>query len=86
MERHVLRVGQKLDLKTGWLSASQEFVFAGMPSAETFSIAVHGDYGDSAWGYNLYFGKTTREIRMDEKNAFRVVEISPVKIVLEKIA
>ncbi|OGO29893.1 MAG: hypothetical protein A2Z29_05690 [Chloroflexi bacterium RBG_16_56_11] len=57
----VLVVGEDFHLKTG----KDHIIYAGMPSAEVYSIAQKKGSGYQGFAWNLYFPKKRQDITID---------------------
>ncbi|MFH1835237.1 MAG: hypothetical protein ABH851_03505 [Methanobacteriota archaeon] len=76
----VLKVGEKANVKTGWLSKIG-FVYCGMPSEKTFSISYHESSGYQGFAMNLYYPTSVGEIRLRGKQIL-VLNVSQEKLTL----
>ncbi|MBW2980490.1 hypothetical protein KY360_03675 [Candidatus Woesearchaeota archaeon] len=83
MEQFTVKVGEKKNLKLGFLSF-HGFVYCGMPNENVFSVSYKETSGYQGYALNLYFPKNTKDIRIG-KAKFRVLEVSPEKITIELV-
>ncbi len=79
MQEIRLEVGESTYLKKGLLTQVR-VVYAGMISLTHFSLVVHVvASGNNAHAYNLYWPKTTHNLRLLERDV-NVVDVSPEAI------
>lgn len=79
-EEHRLKVGEKIRIGSPvW--HFYDIAYAGMPNAETFSLAIL-EFTGEGYGYNLYFPKGTKEINLFRKT-IKILDIAPDEIRLQ---
>lgn len=79
MQEIRLEVGESIFLKKG-LITQVRLLYAGMITPTHFSMVVHViSSGNNAHAYNLYWPKTTRILRVRDREV-NVVDVSPEAI------
>ena len=79
---YILKVGQTANLKSGIFSPNIAVVYAGMPSADAYSIAVKWSNGNNSLAYNLYFSDRQREIELP-KGILTVINVGREQIIFK---
>jgi len=76
----ILEVGESKKVKLSFIN-NVTLIYSGMPNKETFSIAILNYSGYQGYGYNLFYQKDTKYIKVRNKT-FRVVNVSPERITI----
>ena len=63
-----LKLGESEKIKKSIFGLSVSVVFCGAVSDNHYSIALIGSRGHNSFGYNIYFSKSDREIRLPKGN------------------
>jgi Ni,Fe-hydrogenase III component G len=58
-----LQVGGIAKIKKGFFGKAFELIYAGMPTRDTYSVAVHETEGYGSWAYNLFLHVDRKEFR-----------------------
>lgn len=84
MEDHIeINVGEKAKVKISFLF-NLNIIYCGMPGKDVFSISCMESTGNHGFGMNLFFQKNQKQIRIRDYE-FRVLEVTPVRILLQRL-
>jgi len=75
-----LLVGQSKKIKLGFVN-SFNIVYCGMPNKDVFSLSLMLSSGYQGYGFNLYFPKDLKIVRIHDKE-FRLINVNPDMITL----
>jgi len=75
-----LEVGDSTKIKLGFMN-NVTLIYSGMPNRDVFSIGILSYSGYQGYGYNLFYPKNTKSIKVGNKT-FRVVNVSPERLTI----
>ncbi len=79
MQEYTLQIGEQAYLQKAFLRPTYAMIYAGMPSAEAFSIAISTTYGNQASKLSLFIPKDQREFRYKEWRV-AILDVRPDQI------
>lgn len=77
-------VGAIQKIKKGFMKGSYQFMYCGMPDADTFVIAPLMFQGYSGFSPSLYYNINISFIQIHEME-FEVLDVNPEYIILDKL-
>ena len=72
-EESTLEVGESTKIKLGFMS-NVTLIYGGMPNKDVFTIAILSYSGYQGYGYNLYYPKDAKSIKVGNK-VFRIMNV-----------
>ena len=78
----VLEVGGSKKIKLGFMN-NITLIYGGMPNRDVFTIALLSYSGYQGYGYNLFYPKDVKNIKVGDK-LFRVGNGSPEKLTISQ--